>query len=253
MGGAKGGREGGRAEGRMARWFAMRAALVGAAALLTAFPPSRLTAQVGYPPDHSPYRDIKHGRTLILSGGYLTGSRGVVGVGPSNGPTASVRFEVPFGRSPLAFFLGAGYGRMTRFVADPTRNAALHISGPVNTSVGMVEGGAHIMLSGAKAWHILAPYIGASGGAIFASNPPADVSGYRFRVKGMFGPEAGIRWYLGRRVAIRTEARLMFWQLNYPLAYKQPSPDGSRVLELGASEKEWTRHPWISAGLAWTF
>jgi hypothetical protein len=243
---------GGQAVRPLARWCARRATLVGAGALLAAYPTNRLTAQVGYPPDRSTYRDVMHGRTLILGAGYLTGGRGVVGVGPSNGGIASARFEVPFGK-PLAFFGGAAYGRMSRFVADPTKNSAAHISGPVNTDVAIVEGGIHLMLSGAKAWHALAPYLGASVGIVIATNPAVDTSGYRFRAKAMFGPELGLRWYLGRRIAVRTDARLVFWQLAYPLTYKQPSPDGSRVQQIGAADKEWTRHPWISIGLGWTF
>ena len=221
-------------------------------ALLTASPPDRLTAQVGHSPDDSPYRDIKHGRTVILGAGYVSGSRGAVGVGPSNGGIAGARFEVPFGK-PLGFFIGAGYGRLSRFIADPTKDSANHISGPVDVDVVVFEGGIHLFLTGAKAWHAFAPILGASGGIIIARDPPADSSGYRFRAKGMFGPELGLRVYMGRRVALRADARLMFWQLTYPLAYKQPSPDGSRVQEIGAADKEWTRHPWISVGLGWTF
>lgn len=252
MGGRNFRRLGGKAVRQLARWCVRHATLLGAGTLLAACPPTRLSAQVGYPPDHSPYRDFKRGRTLTLAGGYLTGGRGVVGVGPSNGSIASLRFEVPFGK-PLAFFLGGAYGRMSRFVADPKKDSAFHISGPVNTHVAMFEGGAHLMLSGSKTWHGFAPVLGASAGVIIASDPAADSSGYRFRAKGMFGPEFGLRWYLGRRIAVRTDARLTFWQLNYPLAYKQPSPDGSRVQQIGAPDKEWTRHPWISIGLGWTF
>jgi hypothetical protein len=227
-------------------------AMLGAMALLTAGPPDRLTAQVGYPPDASPYRDLKRGRTLILGAGYVSGSRGVVGVGPSNGRMASARFEVPLNKS-LTGFLGGAYGRMSRFVADPTKDSAAHISGPVNTDVVVLDGGFHLMLTGAKAWHAFAPYLGASAGVILATSPPADSSGYRFRFKGIFGPELGLRWYLGRRIAVRADARVEFWQLSYPPAYKQPSPDGSRVLQVGAADTEWTRHPWIGIGLGWTF
>jgi hypothetical protein len=251
MGGRKHRRVGGKAGRHLACWCARAAILAGA--VLPAYPAARLSAQVGYPPDGSPYRDLKRGRTLILGAGYLTGGRGVVGVGPSNGRIASARFEVPFGQSSVAFFLGAAYGQMSRFVADPTKDSAAHISGPVNTNVTIVEGGLHLMLSGDKMWHAFAPYVGFSGGGIVATDPPADSSGYRFRVKGIFGPELGLRWYLGRRIAVRTDARLVFWQLYYPPNYKQPSPDGSRVLQVGAADKQWTRHPWISIGLGWTF
>lgn len=252
MGGVKARRLGGQAVRRCAGWCARAAMLASAGALLTAYPANRLTAQVGYPPERSPYRDIQRGRTLILGGGYLSGDRGVVGVGPADGGTATLRFEVPFGK-PLAFFLEAGYGRLSRYVADPTKNMADHISGPIKINVGMFQGGVDLMLSGAKSWHHMAPYIGGSGGVIFAEDPPVDSSGYHFGARGILGPEVGIRWYLGRGVHVRTELRWMFWELSYPLAYKQPSPDGSRILDLSADEKEWTDHPWISIGLGWTF
>jgi hypothetical protein len=252
MGGRKVRRVGGRAGSRVARWCMRRATLASAMVLLTAYPAARLSAQVGYPPDNSPYHDLKRGRTLILGAGYLSGGRGVVGVGPSDGSMASARFEVPLNKS-LAAFLGAAYGRMSRFVADPTKDSAAHISGPVNTDVVILDGGLHLMLTGAKAWHAFAPYAGASGGVMLATSPPADTSGYRFRFKGIFGPELGLRWYVGRRIAVRADARVEFWQLSYPATYKQPSPDGSRVLPVGSADKEWTRHPWIGIGLGWTF
>src|ERR1700694_2527787 len=163
MGGRKRRRVGGKAGRRVARWCMRRVTLASAAVLLTAYPPSRLSAQVGYPPDHSPYRDVKRGRALIVGAGYLTGGRGVVDVGPSNGRMASARFELPVGK-PLAFFVGAAYGRMSRFVADPTKDSAAHISGPINTDVAILEGGIHLFLSGLKTWHALAPYLGVSGG-----------------------------------------------------------------------------------------
>jgi hypothetical protein len=246
-----GGQAVGRSGGQLGR---CTGSILGAIALMTASPPARLPAQVGHPPEHSPYHDVKHGKTLILGAGYLGGSRGAVGVGPSNGPIASARLEVPFGK-PLAFFLGAGVGRLSRLIADPTKDAASHFSGPVTVDVAVVEGGVHLFLSNAKTWHGFAPIIGASAGVIIARDPPADSSGYRFRAKGLFGPELGMRFYLGRRVALRADARLVFWQLRYPSSYKQPSPDGTRIREIDPPDpdKEWTRHQWISAGLGWTF
>jgi len=252
MGGPKVRRLGGQTVRRCAPWRSRAAILASAVALLTAYPATRLSAQVGYPPDHSPYRDLKRGRTLILGAGYLSGGRGVIGVGPSDGRMASARFEVPLGKS-LGAFLGAAYGKMSRFVADPTKDSAAHISGPVNTNVTILDGGFHVMLTGAKAWHTFAPYLGFSGGVMLATSPPADSSGYRFRFKGIFGPELGLRWYLARRLAVRADARVEFWRLTYPITYKQPSPDGSRVLQVGAADHEWTRHPWISVALGWTF
>jgi hypothetical protein len=194
---------------------------------------------------------VKRGRSIILGGGYLTGSSGVIGVGPSDGYTATARFEVSFGK-PLAFYLEGTYGRLQRLVADPKQNQENHFSGPYPADAGIVMGGVHLNITGPKTWHHIGPYIGGAGGVVFASDPDIDTSGYAFQAKGIFGPEVGIRWYLGRRFAVRTEWRWMYWQLKYPSAYKQPSPDGSRVLPLDADDSEWTSHPWFIVALAWT-
>jgi hypothetical protein len=221
-------------------------------ALLTASPPNRLPAQVGYPPDHSAYRDIKPGSSLVVGVGYLAGGRGIVGVGPSHGRTVSARFERPFSRV-LSATLAVGYAQTSRLVADPTQDSASKFSGPFDNGVYVATAGMQFLLTGAKTWHGLAPFVGVSVGVAISGTPPADSSGYRFRPKPTFGPQLGVRWYLARRLSLRADTRLLFWKLAYPLAYKQPSPDGSRVLSLGAVEREWTRHPWISVGLGWTF
>jgi hypothetical protein len=225
---------------------------VGAALLLTAYPPARLPAQVGHSTDHSPFRDIKRGGTVVVGASYLTGSRGVLGVGPSAGVLGGVRYEVPFA-SMLAFSLGAAVGQASRYVADPTKNQAQHISGPVNTTIGIFDATARLMLTGGKNWHGFAPYLGAFGGFVFTNNVSSDMSGYEFRTKATYGPDFGLRIFPSRRVAVRIDARLAFWRLTYPLAFKQPSPDGSRVLDVNSADHETTRHPWISAGLGWTF
>ena len=225
--------------------------MLGAIALLTASPPDRLSAQIGYPPEHSPYRDVKRGRSLILGGGYLTGERGVVNVGPSDGPTATARFEVSFGK-PLAFYLETTYARLSRYIADPSQNEEDHFSGPVQSNVGIVMGGVHLNITGPKTWHHFGPYIGGAAGVVFADDPPADSSGYKFSAKAIVGPEVGLRLYLSRRFAVRTEMRWSFWQLKYPSTFKSPSPDGSRILPIDADDDEWTSHPWLTVMLAWT-
>src|SRR2546423_11481035 len=55
-----------------------------------------VSAQVGYDPGHSPYHDIPRGAVWSLSGGYLGGSRGDVGVGPADGLTGGGRHQRQF-------------------------------------------------------------------------------------------------------------------------------------------------------------
>src|SRR5258708_39211627 len=69
--------------------LAVRAAILGW--LGCAAVSGALSAQVGYDPAHSPYRDTPGGGVAVVSLGYLGGSRGSVGVGLSNGATGGGR------------------------------------------------------------------------------------------------------------------------------------------------------------------
>src|SRR5258708_27322788 len=59
---------------------------------------SRLAAQdVGHDPTHSPYHDIPHGGGPLFTVGYVSGSRGEEGVGPSSGMGWGVRWDARLG------------------------------------------------------------------------------------------------------------------------------------------------------------
>src|SRR5713101_2611678 len=107
-----------------------------------------LSAQVGYDPAHSPYRDIPGGGVAVVSVGYLGGSRGSVGVGLSNGATGGLRYEVQFGA--IGASLGLAYGLTTRFVVDPTQAAATRKTGPFNNPVVLADAGLQLVLTGRK-------------------------------------------------------------------------------------------------------
>ena len=244
---------GGQAVRRSGGRHVRRAAIVSAVVLLIAGPPDRLTAQVGHDPGQSPYKDVRPGGTLLVSGGYFGGSRGGPGVGISNGPTAGLRYEVPFGGA-LGVSLGVAYAQTTRFVVDYTKDSLTRKTGPFDTDVVLVDAGLQLALSGRKTWHGLAPYVGGALGLAIGGGSPPDPSNYDFGSKFTVAPGAGVRWYPVRRVSVRTDFRVVLWRLTYPREYQVPNAiDGSRVLPLDARLTEWTSHPWISAGLGWTF
>jgi len=250
MGGAT---MGGQAVRRSGGQLIRCAATVGAALLLTAGPSDRLTAQVGHEPSRSPYRDVRRGSTMLITGGYLGGGRGGPGVGMSDGPTGGLRYEVPLGGA-IGVSLGVAYAQTTRFVVDPTMDSLTRKTGPFNNDVVLADAALQLVLTGRKAWHGLAPYVGASLGLAIGGGSPPDPSGYDFGTKVTLAPDFGVRWYPARRVSLRTDFRLVFWKLKYPVSYKVPNAtDGSRVLPLTASLDEWTTHPWITVGLGWTF
>ena len=210
-------------------------------------------AQVGYDPAHSPYHDIPRGAVWALSVGHLGGSRGDVGVGPADGLTGALRYEVPFGA--VGASLGLAYARTSRFVQDYTKDSTSRRSGQLfNDPVVLADAGLQLVLTGRKTWHRFAPFIGGALGVAIGSVLAQDTSGYRFGTKITLAPNAGVRWYPTRRISVRGDVRLLFWKLHYPLSFKVPNNiDHSTILPSTAPYDQWTAHPWATIGVGWIF
>jgi hypothetical protein len=238
---------------RLAGWMVRATVLVLATALLAVYPSSRLASQVGHDPGHSPYHDIPKGAAWVATFGYLSGGRGSVDVGPSDGMTAGLRYEVPLGA--IGASLGVAYARTTSFVMDAstTTDSLSRRSGPYDAGVVLVDAGLQLALAGRKSWRGLAPYIGGALGVAVGQRIAKDSSGYKFGTKITLAPNAGFRWYPARRLSLRGDFRLELWKLSYPLSYKQQNFQGSRILDVTASLSEWTAHPWGTIGLGWIF
>src|SRR5258708_10104914 len=106
--------------------LAVRAAILGWLGCAAAG--GALSAQVGYDPAHSPYRDTPGGGVAVVSLGYLGGSRGSVGVGLSNGATGGLPFEGPVGPAPASPC--PPYGPTTRLALEPPPPAPTRQTGP---------------------------------------------------------------------------------------------------------------------------
>lgn len=209
-------------------------------------------AQVGYDPEHSPYRDIRRGSALSLGVGYFAGDAGKLGIGPTDGPVATARFELSLG-GPTLVTIGTSYAMLERTVLDPGQVADSQRTGPFGTDVLMLDLGLQIRLTGQKSWRRLAPYLGAAMGLAFETSGPPDPGNFNFGTKFTLAPGAGVRIYPGRHLSLMADFRWLFWRLSYPATYQFPSPDGSTILLPGASTSDWTAHPWTSVGVAWTF
>ena len=214
-----------------------------------------LTAQVGYPPEKSPYRDILNGQGFSLYGGYIGGSRGLLGIGPAGGPIGGVRYELSIG-GPTDVVIGAGYGVLKRMIVDPNADTLSRTIGPVNQPMVTVDVGLNVLLTGHKTWHGLAPYLGANMGIAFGGKVAADSSGYNFNTKFLVGPQVGVRWYPSQTFTVRLEGRDVFWQIKYPSSFfATPSraPTQPSVLSTTTDPSaEWIQHPSVllSIGIA---
>jgi hypothetical protein len=173
-------------------------------------------------------------------------------VGPSDGLTGALRYEVPFGA--VGASLGLAYARTSRFVEDYTKDSTSRRTGPFDDPVVLADAGLQLVLTGRKTWHRFAPFIGGALGVAIGGALARDTSGYRFGTKITLAPNAGVRWYPTRRISVRGDFRLLLWKLHYPLSYKVPNKfDNSTVLPATAALDQWTAHPWATIGVGWIF
>ena len=216
--------------------------------------PVALLAQVGHPPQSSPYRDIRRGHTFTLLGGYFFGDGGDFGMGPHDGPIYGVRYDIRTSRS-IQLGLGVSYAQLQRIIVDPFVGLANRFSDPVDQSVTFAEMDLQFNVSGGKSWHRLAPFLSAAGGLAFGSETPADTSGYDFGTKFYLAPGGGTRVFVTDRVHLRLEGRATFWKLDYPTTFQQrpvQEPETPAVIP-GNNLDEWDTSWWVQAGLGYSF
>ena len=238
---------------RMSGCLALRMALV-----LTLIPIG-LAAQVGHPPQSSPYRDIRKGHTFTATGGYFSGDGGSFGIGPHSGAIIGVRYDIRTG-SAIQVGLGLAHASLDRFIVNPFVLLANRRSGPVSQSVTFAELNLQLNVTGGKSWHRIAPFLGIGGGLAGASSTPADTSRYRFGRKFYLAPNLGFRFFLGDRLHLRAEARATFWKLKYPTTFQQEpveepgtQQNPNAVIPPGGKLDEWTTSSWLHAGLGYSF
>lgn len=228
-------------------------AALAAAAILT---PAGARAQVGHDPATSPYRDLRSKQVLGVMAGYLWGSRGVAGVGPSGGQLVTARYDRSVG-GPMNLFLGLGFANANAYRMDPNLPASTRRSGPFNQGLVVMDAGLHLLLTGRKTWRGFAPYGGVGFGVVFQTGLPDDLSGYSFGTKAHLGPQVGIRWYPVEALSLRLEARDLLWRLKYPTQFFSPPPvfpNEPPVLEPATDPSaQWTHHPVIAFGIGYTF
>jgi hypothetical protein len=231
----------------------MRWSLRLALPLLAAAPGAAL-AQVGHDPAHSPYRSLRYGQFISVTGGWFNGDGGTLGAAPHRGSTLGLRYDF-LGAGTVSVGIAGTYGDLERLIIDPSKPIETAVKGPVRQSAFFTEGILQFNLTGGKTWHHIAPFFSTGVGLVIAARTPADSSGFKFRTRGTVTPGLGARIFLGERLFLRLEARSTFWSVSYPASYHEPpSSDPSKPPVLGlTSGKEWVATGWYSVGLSYAF
>lgn len=236
----------------------MMKSLLPLAVLLATTP---LAAQVGHAPGSSPYRDIVKGKSLAFLYGDVAGNGGRLGIGPHNGRSYGLRFDIRVG-APVQLGVTVARAEVERLIVSADDSVNNRVDGPVGQNLTMIELALQLNLTGKKTWHRLAPYLAGSIGLADGSPLPAsqDSSTYNYGSKIYIAPAIGTRVFLSSRLHLRLEARQHFWKLTYPSSYTrepaaEPStdPDNPNSVLGGAKPEEWSGARELRAGLGFNF
>lgn len=228
--------------------------------LLLASAPAALSAQVavGHAPERSPYLDLPRGHTLTVSAGLMPGGEGRIGLGASNGPVLTLRYDRRLS-ALVGITAGVGLADLERLIVDPDAPVATRFRGPVSQSVGLVDLGLQFNVTGDKSWRRLAPFVQLTGGLAFAQEPEADTTSFEFGTRFFFQPGVGTRIVLTPRLQLRAEALAVAWKLTYPTSFgEEPEQDPGTeedphaVITDGQFD-EWVVSPRLQVGIGYTF
>jgi len=242
-------------------WMRRRGLLRGSFGLgaLVCVAAAPLGAQVGHPPQSSPYRDILKGHTLTAIGGQFGGDGGKFGIAPHDGQLYGFRYDIRTGSS-VQFGLGVSHGTLQRFIVDPFVELVNRVSGPVDQDLTLAEANLQFNMTGGKTWHRLAPFVGSGVGLTFAAETPQDTSGFELGHKAYLAPFAGVRIFVTERLSLRAEARAVFLKLKYPPSFEQEPPlqpgnppQNSNAVIPDGNVSEWDSSSFLSVGLGYSF
>lgn len=196
-----------------------RAIVTASVALLAALATTPLGAQVGYPPDESPYEDLRGRHAVSLLPGWFINGGDPAGVGPRNGLMVSGRYEL-FLTGPLWFITGVSYAPgLERTVKDPEVSPELRIVGTDEENLLLLDAGLALNLTGNKSWHRLAPRVHASLGLASSLGSSYDIGGYRFGNKFLFQWGMGTRIVTGSAWEVSADLSHLLWKMSYPDTY----------------------------------
>jgi hypothetical protein len=225
---------------------------------LTAHPPTRLSAQVGYEPSRSPFRDIAGAQQLGLVVGRFSGAAGYAGVGAQPGTAFGIRFRNRLS-GPLELTINASHISTERLFLDPTRPDSTRNRGMVDFSMISADIGLSLSLTGQKSWHGLAPWIGIGIGLITPTSPTTDPGGFKASAGFTLVPAVGTRLFLSQQLALQLEFRDNTIRYEYPLAYFNPTDPTTGatlpppIIPITRTNKQLTHNFTLSVGASYHF
>ena len=227
-----------------------------------------LDAQVGYPPDRSPFRDLAKTMEASLYSGWFKAKRDPAGVVPTSGPIVGGMFQWRMG-GPSNLVFDLGRVATDRRVLDPEKLgvcAGPTPSAPPDTSVACKSVGTYrwplylmdvayaLNVTGARSYFHLVPQarIGIGLATDFHTKP--DVGDFAFGTRFALNWGAGVRWMPGGgSYQFRADLLNRLYTVKYPATYYTPSDDGLAIFDVRQNRTAWLNNPTLTFGVSYLF
>ncbi len=188
--------------------------------------------------------------------GFAIKGRGLLGLGPGNGPMMGGRYAILVG-GPFSLEVNASYLPSTRNVLDPDGDSGLEEIGEADLNLMLVDARLKFSLVGPRTWRNLSPYFIAGGGVVFDISPDQVIDQIlpvddRFEFGRSFAGTLGVgtKWFPSGSVMFRGDLGFTLWQLETPRGYLLL--DRQELLGI-LPENEWVSTIGLSFGAALHF
>jgi hypothetical protein len=217
-----------------------------------------LRAQVGYPPNQSPFRDLELTQEVSVFTGWYQAKRDPLQIAPRSGPMTGVLYQWRAG-GPANLTASVARVESDRDVLDPeasntcTNKPNCKLVGSFRWPLYFFDAGLAMSLTGARSFFRLVPDLKAGIGLLSDFHTKSDVGDFAIGTRFAFSWGAGFRWVPGGSYQVRFDFINRLYSLRYPEAYIVPAADQSTILDPERNRTVWLNNPSVSIGFSYLF
>lgn len=227
------------------------------------------SAQVGYPPRQSPYRDLRETMEVTFFSGYYRAKKDPARVAPVSGPMVGAHYQWRAG-GPANLTFDIARVESERRVLDPEKKGTTIVA-PLDTvvcvltdasckSAGIyrwplyaIDGGLAMALTGERSFLRMVPEVKAGVGVVTDFHSQPDVGQFGFGTRFALTWGAGLRLLPGGRYSFRADISNRLYTVKYPISYYVPADDGTVIFTQRQSRTAWLNNPAFTIGVSYMF